>query len=61
MIYFVPVNKIIMLERQDNHIYAYGTIGYTYTGDEFAAEFRAAMVAGDPVVHCPVLKKVYSD
>lgn len=51
MIYFVPVNKIIMLERQDNHIYAYGTIGYTYTGDEFAAELRAAMVAGDPVVH----------
>jgi len=40
-----------MIERRDNHIYAYGTIGESYDGEWFASALREAARYGDPVIH----------
>lgn len=40
-----------MIERRNNHIYAYGTIGESYGGEWFASSLREAAQYGDPVIH----------
>lgn len=44
-----------MIEVQNNHVYAYGTIGDSYSGEDFAAALRRAERYGSPVVHLHTL------